>query len=31
MKKLLTIAFFIALSSCFVSCEDDLVIGETAE
>ena len=27
MKKLLTIAFFIALSSCFVSCEDDLVIG----
>ena len=27
MKKLLTIAFFIALSSCFVSCEDDIVIG----
>ena len=27
MKKLLTIALFIALSSCFVSCEDDLVIG----
>ena len=31
MKKLLGIVFFIALSSCFVSCEDDFVIGETTE